>query len=130
MDSNSVLQYIHQKLPSLSLLQLQSQKSRMSHFVARLSNNQNISTEKDEISSYWNLASASDDIAPLDWWKAYETEYPLLSKVARDYLSIMATSVPCEQLFSVAGLTITKSRNRLTGKSARALLCLKSWLGE
>ena len=72
MDSNSVLQYFRQKLPSLSLPQSQSQapqaqKSRMSHFVARLSNNQNISTEKDKISSYWNLASASDDIAPLDW---------------------------------------------------------------
>ncbi len=39
----------------------------------------------------------------------------------------MATSVPCEQLlFSVAGLTITKSRNRLIGKSARALLCYRN----
>ena len=64
----------------------------------------------------------------LDWWKAHETEYSLLSKIAHDYLSIMATSVPCEQLFSVAGLTITKSRNRLDGKSARAILCLKSCL--
>ena len=99
----------------------------MSHFAARLSNTQqNISTQNDEISSYWNLACASDNIAPLEWWKAHETEYPLLSKIARDYLSIMATSVPCEQLFSIAGLTITKSRNRLSGNSARKLLCLKS----
>jgi hypothetical protein len=57
-------------------------------------------------------------------------EYPSLSKLARDFLSIMATSVPCEQLFSIAGHAITKSRNRLSGNSARELLCLKSWLEE
>ena len=134
IDTNSVLGFIHQKFPSISQSQSQVQvqtNSRMSHFLARLSNNQpSISVQRDEISSYWNLACASPDITPLDWWKAHETEYPLLSKIAQDYLSIMATSVPCEQLFSIAGLTITKSRNRLTGKSTRAILCLKSWLEE
>ena len=134
MDTNSVLGFIRQKFPFITQSQSQVQiqtNSRMSHFLSRLSNNQpNILIQRDEISSYWNLACASQDITPLDWWKAHETEYPLLSKAAQDYLGIMATSVPCEQLFSIAGLTITKSRNRLTGKSARAILCLKSWLKE
>ena len=133
-DTNSVLGFICQKFPFITQSQSQVQiqtNSRMSHFLSRLSNNQpNILIQRDEISSYWNLACASQDITPLDWWKAHETEYPLLSKAAQDYLGIMATSVPCEQLFSIAGLTITKSRNRLTGKSARAILCLKSWLKE
>ena len=31
----------------------------------------------------------------------------------QDYLAIMSTSVPCEQLFSLAGLTVTKSRGPL-----------------
>ena len=135
MDTNSVLSFIRQKLPSITQTQEQTQtqtnQSCMSHFLSRLSSEQSIiPVQKDEISSYWNLASASCDISPLDWWKAHETEYPLLSKLAKDFLSIMATSVPCEQLFSIAGLTITKSRNRLTGKSARAILCLKSWLEQ
>ena len=103
----------------------------MSHFAARLSNTQqNISAQNDEISSYWNLACASDNIAPLEWWKAHETEYPTLLKLAQDFLSIMATSVPYEQLFSIAELVITKSRNKLSGNSAREILCLKSWLDE
>ncbi|CAB4428209.1 unnamed protein product [Rhizophagus irregularis] len=134
METDSILDFIRQKLPLLSQISAPAQTqshSRMSHFLARLNSNQNNSThQKDEISSYWNLACASLDIAPLEWWKAHETEYPLLSKVAQNHLSIMATSVPCEQLFSIAGLTITKSRNRLTGNSARAILCLKSWLEE
>jgi hypothetical protein len=136
MEINSILEYIRQKLPSIPQTpvqtQIPSQKSRMLHFISRLANNQNISANnnRDEISNYWNFATASTDTSPLDWWKAHEAEYPLLSKLAQDFLSIMATSVPCEQLFSIAGLVITKSRNRLSGNSAREILCLKSWLDE
>ena len=132
MEINSILEYIRQKLPSIPQTpvqtQIPSQKSRMLHFISRLANNQNISANnnRDEISNYWNFATASTDTSPLDWWKAHEAEYPLLSKLAQDFLSIMATSVPCEQLFFIAGLVITKSRNRLSGNSAREILCLKS----
>ncbi|CAB4427925.1 unnamed protein product [Rhizophagus irregularis] len=84
METDSILDFIRQKLPLLSQISAPAQTqshSRMSHFLARLNSNQNNSThQKDEISSYWNLACASLDIAPLEWWKAHETEYPLLSK--------------------------------------------------
>jgi len=46
--------------------------------------------------------------------------------MARDYLSIQATSVACEQAFSVASNTITRTRNRLQPDTSRALLCSKS----
>ncbi len=48
--------------------------------------------------------------------------------MARDYLAIQSTSVACEQAFSVAGNTITKTRNRLHSDTARASLCAKSWI--
>ena len=50
--------------------------------------------------------------------------------MAKDYLAIQATSVFCEQAFSITGLTIFKVRNRLNLKTAHALLCLKSWISE
>lgn len=50
--------------------------------------------------------------------------------MAKDYLAIQSTSVSCEQAFSIAGLTISKVRNRLNPETARALLCLKSWITE
>jgi len=69
-----------------------------------------------------------DNVAPLLWWKAHFQEFPALGAMARDYLSIQATSVACEQAFSVASNTITRTRNRLHPDTSRALLCSKSWL--
>jgi hypothetical protein len=47
--------------------------------------------------------------------------------MARDYGSLMATSVPCESVFSIAGLQITKRRNRLAPKTMGMIMCLRSW---
>ena len=69
-----------------------------------------------------------EKVKPLFWWQAHENEYPVLAKLSRDYLSIQATSVACEQAFSVAGNTITKTRNRLDPETARSILCAKSWI--
>ena len=65
---------------------------------------------------------------PLAWWQCNEKGYPILASLARNYLAIPASSVPCEQLFSIAGNTITKNRNSLAPETAQALLCLRYWL--
>ena len=76
------------------------------------------------------MAVADEKLDPINWWKTHKQEFPLLSSLAHNYLAIMATSVPCEQLFSIAGLTITKTRNRLNSDSVRACLCFKSWYNQ
>ena len=43
-------------------------------------------------------------------------------------MAVQATSVASEQAFSVASNTLTKIRNRLHSTTAKALLCLKSWI--
>jgi len=53
-----------------------------------------------------------------------------LSKIAKDFLSSMPTSVPSERAFSIAGLTIDKKRQRMHSNTAQELLCLKSWLAN
>ena len=55
-------------------------------------------------------------------------KYPILSSIAKDYLIIQATSVAAEQAFSIAGNTITPTRNKLDSETAREILCLKSWI--
>ena len=80
----------------------------------------------DELELYFESHPPSDDIMPLDWWKLHESEYPVLSKMAKDYLAIMSTSVPCKQFFSIAGKQITQTRNQMHSDTAQACLCLKS----
>jgi hAT family C-terminal dimerisation region/hAT-like transposase, RNase-H fold len=103
----------------------------------RLENTNNIvsttsTTEKtsgiyEEFDRYLTLP-CDDNVEPLLWWQAHFQEFPVLGTMARDYLSIQATSVACEQAFSVASNTITRTRNRLYPETSRALLCSKSWL--
>jgi len=80
-----------------------------------------------ELEHYLELP-IDDEAEPLLWWQAHESEFPILSSMARDYLTIQATSVASEHAFSIAGNTITKTRNRLLAETARACLCVKSWL--
>ena len=83
-----------------------------------------------ELDLYFDSHPPNDDVMPLDWWKIHMTEYPVLARMAQDYLTIISTSVPCEQFFSIAGKQITQTRNRMHPDTARACLCLKSWLEQ
>jgi hAT family C-terminal dimerisation region len=80
-----------------------------------------------EIEHYIVGPKAGAKVDPCCWWKANEGEYPTLAMIARDWLAVPASSVPCEQLFSLAGNTVTKNRNCLAPETAQALLCLRSW---
>jgi hypothetical protein len=60
----------------------------------------------------------------LDWWRLNAARFPILSKLARMYLCIPATSAPSERVFSAAGLTIANNRARLHGDLAAAQVFL------
>lgn len=82
----------------------------------------------DEFTTYITSPTVSDEnLDPLEWWRINKTQYPQLSRMARDYLAIPATSVPSEQCFSISKNLITSNRNRLMGKTVRISMCLKSW---
>lgn len=71
-----------------------------------------------------NVIKLNED--PLVEWENTKVIYPKLYKLAMKYLLIPATSVPSERLFSKAGETVSKTRNRLTGKNLSKLLFLQS----
>lgn len=83
---------------------------------------------REELDKYLESTCADNETDIAKWWKGNREIYPTLHRMARDFLSIQATSVPSERLFSRAGLTIRKHRNRLTNDSARTCMCLNSWL--
>ncbi|KIK35539.1 hypothetical protein CY34DRAFT_61050, partial [Suillus luteus UH-Slu-Lm8-n1] len=53
--------------------------------------------------------------------------FPHLSCMALDYLTIPATSVDVERLFSCGRLLLSHVRSRLSAQSTQALLCLGYW---
>jgi hypothetical protein len=54
-------------------------------------------------------------------------DFPIITTIARDYLSIPATSAPSERAFSLAGNLISKKRGRIASRNVRYVLCLRSW---
>ena len=69
---------------------------------------------KPEVSIYLSeprVNNFEEDI--LKWWKINQLRFPILSKMARDFLAAQASSVPSERGFSRSGLTVTSLRNSL-----------------
>jgi hypothetical protein len=63
------------------------------------------------------------------WWLLPEQQrdYPNLSKMALDILSIPAMSASVEHLFSSSNITVFDRRNRLKADTIEVIESLKSW---
>ena len=59
------------------------------------------------------------------YWKAKQYDYPIISRIAADYLAIPATSAPSECVFSIGSDVVTKKRNKLTRDLVQMIMCLK-----
>ena len=59
------------------------------------------------------------------WWEANELKYPILSKLAKKYLCVPATSVASERVFSSAGDIVSAQRSCLHSDHVDKLLFLK-----
>ncbi|PIL36561.1 hypothetical protein GSI_00250 [Ganoderma sinense ZZ0214-1] len=81
---------------------------------------------RDELKRY-----LSTDVEPvsdaLQWWNDRRATFPNLSRMALDYLTIPATSIEVERIFSRGRLLLTHVRNRLSAQTCHALLCLGNW---
>lgn len=67
---------------------------------------------------------------PLEWWKNHCAVYPNLTKLYVRHCNIVATSVPCERMFSKSGLIINQRRTRLTTKKVEKLMFLNVNMSE
>ena len=80
-----------------------------------------------EIDAYLSKPCTDSNVDELAWWASEGKAFPTLRAAARDWLAVPASSVPCEQMFSIAGNIVTKNRNQLAPKTTQALMSLKSW---
>ncbi|CAG8501341.1 10180_t:CDS:2 [Ambispora gerdemannii] len=76
--------------------------------------------ELNEIEHYISEKLTNREINVLAWWKAHQTQFPRLVRMARDYLAIPTSSVASERAFSAGGSMITNKRSSLMPKTIRA----------
>lgn len=88
------------------------------------SNQENQQNLGHEITMYLSTPVSTLNTDPLMCWEELKPMYPSIYKLATKYLSGVCTSVPSERLFSCASNTISKTRNRLSGKLASKLIFL------
>ena len=63
----------------------------------------------------------------IEYWKARESKWPHLAKMAYDFLSIPAISSEYKRVFSSCAKLTTSESSRLLGKSLWHYECLKNW---
>lgn len=61
---------------------------------------------------------------PLTWWKIHKVNFLNISRLARKYLCIPATSVPSERVFSTGGNVVTCQRSALKPATVNMLVFL------
>ena len=68
------------------------------------------------------------DIDALEWWKANNLKFRILSKIASDILFISIITIASESTFSKGGLVIDVYWASLSSKTIQALLCGGDWV--
>jgi len=66
--------------------------------------------------------------APLMWWKENGSLFPILSRLARDYLAIPATSVSVERTFSKSRHICSDLRSSMKAETITEALLCKTWI--
>jgi hypothetical protein len=60
-----------------------------------------------QFQTYMQVQQVTNDTDPLMWWKQHQQEFPDLSRMARQYLTVPVTSESPERFFSRVGLVQT-----------------------
>ncbi|XP_067303173.1 E3 SUMO-protein ligase ZBED1-like [Pseudorasbora parva] len=77
-----------------------------------------------EITAYCLEPVTQGDEDPLLWWKNAAGRFPKMSRVARKYLCVCATSTPSERVFSTAGKVVGPQRALLKPDKVNMLVFL------
>jgi len=84
-----------------------------------------------EMKKYLSLPKLDRKECPMQWWKNEGSKkFPHLFQAAQKYLSMPATSVPSERVFSSAGNILTKRRSKLNKNVANMLITLHTNLKD
>ena len=75
-----------------------------------------------------NASLVDKDFDLLNWWKVNSHRFPVVSRMAKKFLTVPATSVSAESTFSTGGRTLDDYRSSLSPSMVEALICSSSWI--
>jgi hypothetical protein len=81
---------------------------------------------QDELTIYLTEPRISGNSNPLDYWRINKTRFPILAKMARDYLALQPTSKDVEGTFSKGRRTIPYYRRSQNALSIRNQMLVNS----
>jgi hypothetical protein len=79
---------------------------------------------KAELERYKMEKKIKSDSCPFVWWRSRKAEYPMMSRLARKYLAVQATSTAAERVMSRLGIILEKRRQAMTGELFNMLMFL------
>lgn len=97
-----------------------------SEFMKKLQPENNTFAALKEFDMYLSEKVIERQRDPLLWWKEHKIIYPRIYTYALKRLCIVATSVPCERVFSATGLIINDRRTLLKSNKVASLVFLHS----
>lgn len=74
------------------------------------------------------VCNVDDNFDVLKWWKANTLKFKVLSRMARDILSIPVTTVASKSTFSAEGRVLDQFKSSLKPDTFQALICTGDWL--
>ena len=87
-----------------------------------------LSNREEPTSQSYTKFEPDNDFKILKWWKDNEQTFPNVSRMAKDFLAIPASSVPSESAMSTAGRVIDDYRSSLSPEIVKVLITGKSWI--
>ncbi|GJY91544.1 zinc finger BED domain-containing protein RICESLEEPER 2 [Tanacetum coccineum] len=87
---------------------------------------------EDELTKYLKeprlVLEDDEDFNILNWWKLNSPRFPIVSRMAKDILSIQVSTVASESAFSASGRILDPYRNALAPNIVEALVCTQDWI--
>ncbi|XP_056690406.1 zinc finger BED domain-containing protein RICESLEEPER 2-like isoform X2 [Spinacia oleracea] len=106
-------------------------RKKFDNFIRNVDVVESLKTELDiylEEGVYICNETETEHFDPLNWWRANNLKYRILSRMACDILAIPITSVASEATFSAGGRVIEPHRANIGAETVQMLLCGEDWL--